>query len=433
MIFADDELDNVALLKFYEQHLVQDLLPFWNRALDKKYGGVFTCFNNAGTESISTDKYTWSQGRFVWLWARIASMMSQGILRGNAVDYLDQAEKTVHFLKKYAIMENGNCAFLITESGDKKESIPGAGYDTSFYADCFVVLGFAEFGRVSRRVDIVEDALQLYNRIRQRLQTSDVRSEPYPIPEGFKAHSVPMILLNVSQQLMDTLEAMDHPQYGNMRDNCLLYMEQIMGEFAMSDHRIAEILPIQGVVPDSVLCRHVNPGHTLECMWFVMNTAAKLNRADLIDKVIPVIKKAYELGWDSNEGGLLRFVDREGGKPKGFETGDTYEALILDTWDSKLWWPHSEALYCSLLAYELSKDKEFVTLYEKTQQYVFEKFPNSDKQIGEWIQILDRKGFPLEKVVALPVKDPFHIIRNVLLIIELYADKIRKQMEVVRI
>lgn len=423
MVIITDELDNEAILEFYEQHLVQGLLPFWNRALDKENGGIFTCFNNEGTELIRTDKYTWSQGRFVWLWARIASMINQGILRGNAAEYLLQAEKTVLFLKKYAFMESGNCAFIVTKDGEKKESISGAGYDTSFYADCFVVLGFAEYGRVSRRADIVEDALHLYNRIRQRLQTGDVRSEPYPIPEGFKSHSIPMILLNVSQQLMETLEAVDHPHYGNLRGNCLLYVDQIMGEFAMSDHRIAEILPIKGEVPHSVLCRHVNPGHTLECMWFVMITAAKLGRTELIDQVISVVKKAYELGWDSAEGGLLRFVDSEGGKPKGLETGDTYETLILNTWDSKLWWPHSEALYCSLLAYELSGDREFVALYEKTQHYVFEKFPNPDKQIGEWIQIRDRKGFPLDKVVALPVKDPFHIMRNVLLIIELYANK----------
>ena len=39
--------------------------------------------------------------------------------------------------------------------------------------------------------------------------------------------------------------------------------------------------------------------------------------------------------------------------------------------------------------------------------------------MGEWIQIRTREGKPQEKVVALPVKDPYHIIRNVILIIEL--------------
>jgi N-acylglucosamine 2-epimerase len=57
--------------------------------------------------------------------------------------------------------------------------------------------------------------------------------------------------------------------------------------------------------------------------------------------------------------------------------------------------------------------------YQKVHDYSFATFPNPDSAIGEWIQIRDRYGRPRDKVVALPVKDPFHIIRNFLLIIEL--------------
>lgn len=191
----------------------------------------------------------------------------------------------------------------------------------------------------------------------------------------------------------------------------------------MPDHRIAELLPTEGEAPPTILCRHVNPGHTLECMWFVIHAAARLQRKDLVAQTLPVIQKAFELGWDQEKGGLLRFVDQDGGQPKGQQTGDPYEALILDTWDSKLWWPHSEALYSSLLAYELSDDNSFKELYLQMHDYVFQTFPQPDRRIGEWIQIRDRDGNPMEKVVALPVKDPFHIIRNVLLIIELYSSK----------
>ena len=52
-------------------------------------------------------------------------------------------------------------------------------------------------------------------------------------------------------------------------------------------------------------------------------------------------------------------------------------------------------------------------------EYVFRIFPNPDRTVGEWIQIRDRQGVPLEKCVALPVKDPYHILQDVMLIIEL--------------
>lgn len=38
---------------------------------------------------------------------------------------------------------------------------------------------------------------------------------------------------------------------------------------------------------------------------------------------------------------------------------------------------------------------------------------------AEWIRIRDRAGAPRDQVVALPVKDPFHICRNLMQIIEL--------------
>ena len=45
--------------------------------------------------------------------------------------------------------------------------------------------------------------------------------------------------------------------------------------------------------------------------------------------------------------------------------------------------------------------------------------PHPDPAVGEWIQIRDRQGAPLEAVVFLPVKDPFHIARCLMLILQL--------------
>jgi N-acylglucosamine 2-epimerase len=134
------------------------------------------------------------------------------------------------------------------------------------------------------------------------------------------------------------------------------------------------------------------------------------------------LKKTFDLGWDQQYGGLLLFVDRDGGKPKGSIKGlenETMTQKVLNDWESKLWWTHSETLYSSLLAYSLTQDPEFLHMYHRVFEYTFNTFPNPDTKIGEWIQIRDRMGKPEQRTVALPVKDPYHIIRNFLLIIEL--------------
>lgn len=416
----DNRLNGSALTAFYKEHLTESLLPFWEKAVDREHGGIFTCYSNDGERLFSRDKYTWSQGRFVWLWSKLAGMSARGLLPLPSGRYAEEAGKAADFLRRNAIMDNGNCAFLLTEDGRMKESEPGKGFDTSVYADCFVVLGFAAYARVSGDSSYVEAALRLYDRIVERVEEGSFRSEPYPIAPGYRAHAIPMILLNVTQELLECAEAFGHARCLELADRCRRFMDDIMNRFLQPDGRIAEIVPASGAAPpDTVLCRHVNPGHTLECMWFVMHAAVRLEREELLAPAGRAVKRAFELGWDADYGGLLRFVDRDGGRPAGRLANDPYETLVLDTWDTKLWWPHSEALYVTLLSSRLLGDPDFAALYDKTHRYVFRTFPNPDRTIGEWVQIRDRQGRPLDKIVALPVKDPFHIMRNVLLIIEL--------------
>ena len=110
-----------------------------------------------------------------------------------------------------------------------------------------------------------------------------------------------------------------------------------------------------------------------------------------------------------------------GGPPRGRSCQSVYERGVAATWDAKLWWIHSEALYTTALASVLSHDAALHLWFARLWEYTFRTFPQSDRTVGEWIQIRDRRGAPLERVVALPVKDPYHIARNLLQIVELLA------------
>src|SRR3954453_9640400 len=112
----DIERDD-ALLTVYREHAVSDLLPFWWKAVDTQNGGIFTCFDNSGAKLVSRNKYTWSQGRFVWLWSRAARMINASMLPGDAAQYLSEAARTVEFLTEHVFLENGNCAYALSETG----------------------------------------------------------------------------------------------------------------------------------------------------------------------------------------------------------------------------------------------------------------------------------------------------------------------------
>lgn len=419
-------MDVIQLFQLYSDHLHRQLLPFWMKAADRSLGGVYTCFDNEGSKLVSNHKYTWSQGRWLWLLARLAIDEQHELIYEDRNELLRMATATADFLKKHVLLDNGNCAYLLTDDGKPLEAFPGSGLDSSFYADCFVVLGFAEYARAIRDESAVNWAYQRYERIAERVSLHDLKCEPYPIPEGYRAHSVSMIMLNVSQVLAEALQEFGHPGIQKVKRDMGLHLQEIMEFFldAQTD-TIRELIPEREQDHDTRLARHLNPGHALECMWFVMDAAEALGQDDYVHKATQVIGQSFDMGWDEEYGGLLRFVDRDGGKPRGREAGSRYEQLIADTWDMKLWWPHSEALYALLRAYYASRDRQFLDRYQKLHDYVFQTFPNGDKSIGEWIQIRDRQGKPMQKLVALPVKDPYHIIRNVILIMELLSDKMK--------
>ena len=67
------------LFGFYENELSNQILSFWlPRCLDTQYGGYVNCFDNSGRNLVSCDKYTWSQGRFVWMFAKLAQLDAAG-------------------------------------------------------------------------------------------------------------------------------------------------------------------------------------------------------------------------------------------------------------------------------------------------------------------------------------------------------------------
>lgn len=412
---------------FYIDHLNTVLLPFWlEHAVDEEYGAFYTCFNNAGTKLLSTDKFTWSQGRFVWVWSKLAGMdVFTSIERER---FAALARSGAEFLMKHCLMPNGNCAFLMSRDGAHKQQAPGMPLDSSIYADCFVILGLGRYAGLSGDRAAAEFALRLHTSVTRRMATGTFNSEPYPAPAGYKQHGIPMIMLNTSQELAAGLAALGMPQATAVMDAADDYMRQTLAYVDSNDQQ-REYVKANGEFDDEMLLgRHINPGHTIEDMWFVMHQArGRKDKASqqTVARAARIARRAFEVGWDAELGGLLHFADKDGGAPRGSTAGMDKERVVQQVqagWGDKLWWVHSEALYTMLLAHRLTGDASFIPLYRQAADYTFRTFPNPDRAVGEWVQIRTRDGKPQQKLVALPVKDPFHILRNVALIIDLLRE-----------
>jgi len=183
--------DPVSEITFYIHHLKATLLPFWlSRSIDEQHGGFFTCFDNEGGTLLSRDKFTWSQGRMVWVWAKLAGMSI--FTSAERMRTLELARSGAAFLMQHCLLPGDRdagdrCAFLMTQEGAPKPQAEGMPLDSSIYADCFVILGLARYAAVSGDRAALEFAHRLYRSVNERIRTGAFRTEPYPIPTGYKA------------------------------------------------------------------------------------------------------------------------------------------------------------------------------------------------------------------------------------------------------
>ncbi len=433
------------LLSEYRRQLFEVVLPFWlERGIDREHGGYFTCFNNDGSELLQEHKFTWSQGRFVWMLARLFRDYEGRVSEAQRARFLELARSGAEFLMEHARLPSGHCAFILDRrgrpilldgAGQGRQAGTGEDYDLSIYADFFVIYGLGEYARAAQDERALEFALELYADVHRRLETGRYRTDPYPIPAGYQVHGEPMILLETSQELADAAEELGRRQRAiGLRRVAHRCSHRIMDLFRRPrEQAVLEMLGADNQPRETLLGRFINPGHTIEDMWFLMHWALRTGDEQLFADAAETMRWALEKGWDREYGGLFLFRDKHGGEPAGEvppELAD-HEMVrkVRGDWASKLWWPHSEALYALPLAIEDMERPWMDEWFQRVQDYTFRTFPNPDRSVGEWIQIRDRQGHPDPRIVALPVKDPFHIVRALALAIPVLERLAARELE----
>lgn len=385
-------INTASLGRQYRELLLEGIVPFWARhGVDAEHGGVLSCMQEDGTR-LSTEKYIWSQARWVWVCAALYNRIEQ------RPEFLAWARNTIEFLLRHGRDEQQRWVYRTTREGQVLE---GA---TSIYSDCFVVYGLSEYCRAVPDPELLGLARSTFARICQRIEAPGfAATAPYALPPNRRNHGVPMILTSVASELAQTtgdvaIEAAADEYAGRVMRHFVRPERQCLLEFLDSDYR--EVPAPEGTF--------VMPGHAIESMWFVMHHARCRNDQATIRRAVEVMRWHLEMGWDKEYGGLLLGVDAEGYPP------------FLPHAETKLWWPHTEALYALLLARSLTGEPWCDDWYERLHEWSFAHF--SMPEVGEWRQRLDRQGKPLQNFVALPVKDPFHLPRSVILALQLLQE-----------
>lgn len=381
------------MAQWLRAHLFEHVLPFWEPHAREAADGLSTCVSDTGAV-LSTDKWLWSQWRAVWVYSRIYNRLDPD------PRWLRHATQIAAFCARTGWDERAEgWALTVSPSGAILRGCE------SIYVDAFAIYGLTELYQATRDPAIRQLACRTADAALRKLARpyDSLPHFPYPIPPGAKPHGIPMLW---SLTLAELGHALREPRY---LDAAAALSGEIFRDFYRPDRDLClELVQADGRAYPAPQGTAVVPGHVIEDMWFQVHTAQLTGRPPVATgEMLRLVLRHLELGWDhARGGGLLLAVDADGAEPVGWNFADT-----------KLWWPQTEALYATLLGAVQTGRPEFLDWYERVWRLCLDHYV--DWENGEWRQKLDRSLAPLTGVIALPVKDPFHLPRSLILQIEL--------------
>ena len=373
----------------FKKELLQSCVPFWlDHGIDNKFGGILNCLDREG-KVYSEDKSVWMQGRAGWMFSYLYNHIEKDPV------FLTVAKSCIDFATDFCIDKtDGRMYFTVTRDGRPLRK------RRYFFSETFYIIANAEYYMATKEKSYLDQAKKYFN-FAYGIYL-DPSSDPYKITpkscpgtRDAKALANPMILLNVATIMRDADE-----KNTDKYDKIITDLINDIKVFYKPEYRaMFETVGTDGqVITESAPCRVINPGHDMECSWFLLEEGVRRQDAGLIAFAEEVFDGAFERGWDEKYGGIFYFKDVLGLPVEAYEH------------DMKLWWVHNEAIIASLMLYKVTGEEKYKEIFEKVTTYAFDRF--SDPEYGEWYGYLRRDGVPTEPPCkGHTYKGPFHVMR----------------------
>ena len=383
----------IKLKEFYHNHLMNNIVDFWINSdlIDKENGGFITSIDREG-KSYNDDKSVWFQGRCLWTFSKLCNTY------GVKEEWASAADSGAKFIRDHCIdYSDDRMYFTVTKEGKPLRK------RRYFFSESFLVVGFAEYYLLRGNKADLELARKYFDFMYSMYK--DPSTDPFKITpkenaevRSLHSNANPMVLVS-SAQTMRRIDSEREEYYDVIISDVI--SDMITLHYKEDLKCVLENVNLDGSILDNPTGRTINPGHTIENSWFLMNYATIKDDKDLLEKALNMLKWSLELGWDKEYGGVKYFVDVYNRPCEQLEH------------DMKLWWVHNECLIATLTAHYLTGEKIFEEWYDKLHNYIFNRFP--DKECGEWYGYLHRDGTVSHTQKGSLWKGPYHLPRCLIL------------------
>ena len=367
-----------------KEHLLSDIIPFWQRLRDEEYGGFYGYMGYDLAIDKKAVKGCILNSRILWFFSNAYLLLKDEQL-------LKDAGHAFKFLKDHCLdKENGGIYWSLTYAGKPEDTTKHT------YNQAFAIYALSSYYDASKDEQALKIAQELYRMIETKckdeygyLEAFNIRFEPAENDKlsenGVMAEKTMNTLLHVFEAYTE-LYRVTHDE--KVADN-IRYMLDLVAD-KVYNSKIGR----QEVFFDrtwNTLIDLYSYGHDIEAAWLIDRGLEVLGDDTYTAKLSPITKTITENIYKR------AYIDHS--------LVNEAENGVVDT--TRIWWVQAEAVVGFLNGYQKSPEhKEYLEAAEDIWGYIRDYLV--DKRCSEWYWALDENRKPLEKPIVEPWKCPYH-------------------------
>ncbi len=376
----------IELASFYRQTLLENVVPFWlKHGMDHRYGGLITALDRDGSV-LDDDKSIWFQGRAAWMFATLFNTVEA------RRDFLDAAGSCLGFLNRHGYADDGKLYFTVTREG-RPLRMRRYVYSEAFAAIAHAAMAKATGDQAQADYALGDFATYLKHSFEPGVMTPKVDTSTRPMV-GIGALMIGIVTAQELRENLGEVEVSGRTA-SEWIDRFIFDIQQLFYKPRLKV--LMEVVAPDGAIIDHFDGRTLNPGHALECAWFILHEGRLRNESSYLHLGLSILESMWHCGWDQEHGGLFYFRD-------------LHDKPVQEYWhDMKFWWPHCEAIIATALAWKITGEERYALWHRQVHDWSFQHF--SDATYGEWYGYLHRDGRLSQQAKGNLFKGPFHLPR----------------------
>ena len=364
-----------------KEHLVNDLIPFWQGLKDEENGGFYGYLSYDLKLDKKAVKGCILNSRILWFFSNAYMVLGDPSL-------LESAAYAYQFLKEHCVDDEfGGVFWSLTYDGKPEDTTKHT------YNQAFSIYALASYYDASKNPEALEIAWKLYDLVESKCKDEygylEAFTRSFEPEENDKLSENGVIAEKTMNTLLHVFEAYTE-LYRVTKEEKVAKQIRFMMDI-IKDKVFNKEIGRQEVFFDRTLIDLYSYGHDIETAWLVDRGLEVLDDEAYTNMLSPITKIITENIYNR------AYIDHS--------LVNESENGVVDT--TRVWWVQAEAVVGFLNGYQKQGDKKFLDASVDIWNYIKKYF--IDKRNGsEWFWSVKEDHTPDEKPIVEPWKCPYH-------------------------